>query len=123
MAIKSYLLSAITAIALTQCTYHNEDDYFKDNPDICYTDNVTFGDDVFPVMQQSCISCHNNNNASGGIDLSDYENVKKQAEQGSLLGSIKHEETFSPMPKFSDKLPDCTISKIEAWIEQGTKNN
>lgn len=113
----------VTATLMWQCTYHNEDDYFKDNPDICYTDNMSFSTHVQPVIQSNCISCHNNSNTSGGINLSTYENVKTTVESGRLLGAIRHDQGFSPMPQMAAKLPDCTISQIEAWIDQGLKNN
>ncbi len=120
---KSLFWIAILIFAITQCTYHNEEDYFGDNQDNCDTSNVTFTNDVFPVMQINCVSCHNTNNTTAGVNLSDYNNIKRYAESGSLLGTIKHLPGFSPMPPSGPKLDDCTILKIEVWVEQELNNN
>lgn len=124
MIVRALLLIFLSTIFMWQCTYHNEDDYFNDNPDICHTENMSFTENVFPVLESNCISCHNNNNnASGGIILASYEQVKTAAESGRLLGAIRHDTGFSRMPQNENKLPDCTISQIETWIDQGLKNN
>ena len=105
------------------CTYHNEDDYFKDNPDICYTEDVSFSADIFPIMESNCISCHNATDLTAGIDLSDYSKIKSLAETNLLLGVIKHNDGFARMPLNASKLSDCDISKLEVWIEKGFMNN
>jgi len=40
-----------------------------------------------------------------------------------LMGTIKHESGWSPMPKNGNKLSDCKIQKIDRWILDGTPNN
>jgi hypothetical protein len=121
---KHTTITAIVIVLLSvQCTFDNEDDFFDDDKDSCSTENVLFSAQVNPVMEASCISCHNSSNPSGGINLSGYEHVKSAAQSGMLLGSIRHDEGFSKMPQLGNKLPDCTIAQIEAWIAQGMKNN
>jgi hypothetical protein len=48
--------------------------------------------------------------------------VKAQATNGNLMGVINHAAGYSPMPKNSPKMDDCTISKIQAWINNGSPN-
>lgn len=122
---KKFKFFFIVSIVLvfSQCTYDNENDYFKDNLDICYTENRSFNNDVLPVVENNCFSCHNSSNSSGGINLENYENIKFIAESGKLLGTINHDVGYSAMPLNSSKLSDCTINQIEAWIKQGLKNN
>ena len=123
---KDFIFLFIPALALAfalSCTYHNEDDYFKDNPEVCYTDNMSFETDIYPLIESSCLSCHSNSNASGGINIEGYENLKVHAESGIISKVIKHESGVSAMPLYADKWPDCSIAKFDAWVEQGMKNN
>jgi uncharacterized membrane protein len=113
----------IMLVFFSACTWHNEVEYFGSETDTCSTENMSYAVDINPVIQNSCVSCHSSGYASGGINLEGYENVKPYAQSGELIKVIKHEQGVSPMPQNSDKLPDCTINKINAWIEQGIKNN
>ncbi|MBN2264116.1 MAG: hypothetical protein JW735_14450 [Prolixibacteraceae bacterium] len=115
------ILVLLALIGFLSCTSHNEEEYFSNNN--CSTENISFSETVFPLIENSCLSCHNSNNSSGGINLSNFESIKSSAQSGQLLGSIKHTAGYSPMPQFGEKLSDCTIAQVEAWIEQGMKNN
>lgn len=105
------------------CTYHNEEEYFADSNDTCNTNNMSFQTDIQPILQTNCVSCHNNGFASGGINLEGYANVKPHAQSGLLSNVINHVNGVPAMPQNADKLSDCTISKVDAWIEQGIKDN
>ncbi|MBU3928662.1 MAG: hypothetical protein KKB74_12720 [Bacteroidetes bacterium] len=48
-----------------------------------------------------------------------YEGVNN----GSLMGAIRHESGWSPMPKNTNQLDDCTIRKLEIWVANDTPNN
>jgi len=120
--LKIFLFS-IMLVFFTSCTWHNEVEYFGDVTDSCSTANMSFAVDVNPIMQNSCISCHSSGYASGGVNLEGYDNIKPYAQSGELMKVIMHKPGVSPMPQNSDKLPDCTINKINAWVEQGIKNN
>ncbi len=117
------LLISIILILFSGCTWHNEVEYFGSETDSCSTENMSFTANVNPIIQNSCISCHSSGYASGGVNLEGYENIKPYAQSGELMKVIKHESGVSPMPQNSDKLPECTINKINAWVEQGIKNN
>jgi len=107
----------------TSCTYHNEVDYFAGTTDTCNTSNMSFQTDIQPILQASCVSCHNSGSASGGVNLDGYENAKPYAQSGKLSNVINHKFGVTPMPMNADKLSDCTINKVDAWIDQGFKDN
>ena len=86
-------------------------------------DNVEFSTKVAPIIQSNCFSCHNNNVSEGNIVLEGYDNVKKIASKGKLLGVISHAPGFVPMPKDGNKLDDCSIEIIKTWIDNGMPNN
>ena len=89
----------------------------------CDTTNVTFSGSVFPIVETYCLSCHNGNSPGGGIYLRNYNDLVAVANNGKLMGSIRHDQGYSPMPKNGNKLSDCQISTFNIWIKNGTPNN
>lgn len=84
---------------------------------------VTYSNHVKTILDDNCNSCHATGVAYGSVTLDTYGGVKSAAQSGHLLGAIKHETTYSPMPKNGNKLSDCKIGQIEKWINAGTLNN
>jgi cytochrome c5 len=125
---KIFLFSSFLVIfvVLFSCKKENEEDLLNNgsnNGGVCNTENMSYKDDIAPIMSASCNACHSNQNASGGVRTNSFSNLQPIIENGSLLGSIKHEQGFSNMPQGQSKLPQCSIDKIEAWINQGAKDN
>jgi len=89
----------------------------------CDTTNVTFSGNVFPIVETYCLSCHNGNSPGGGIYLRNYSDLVAVANNGKLMGSIRHDQGYSPMPKNGNKLSDCQIATFNIWIKNGTPNN
>ena len=123
----SFLIFSLLAIAFQGCYYDNEEQLYPSTAN-CETDDMSFANDVWPVINASCKGCHSGATPTGGIPLENYSDVATQAQvaagnYGSLYGAINHASGNSPMPKNSDQLPDCTISKIKAWIDQGMPDN
>jgi mono/diheme cytochrome c family protein len=121
--INNLILFFMVILLFGSCTWHNEEEYFADTTDSCSTANMSFQTDIQPLLQTSCVSCHNSGFASGGINLDGYDNIKSIAQSGLLSKVINHESGVVAMPMNADKLTECTIKKIDAWIEQGAKNN
>jgi len=120
------LLKALMVVGmivfLSSCYYDKEDDLY---PQVaaCDTTNVTFANNVFPVINSNCTACHSGAAPSGNIRLENYNHISTAANNGSLLGVIRHEPGWSPMPKGGGKLNDCNIAEIETWVNQGAPNN
>ena len=89
----------------------------------CDTTNVTFKGSVFPIVQTYCLGCHSGNTPGGGIYLRNYNDLVAVAKNGKLMGSIRHDPGYSPMPKNGNKLSDCQIAIFNIWIKNGTPNN
>lgn len=89
---------------------------------ICNNTNYTYSADVKSIIDNNCAkSCHSAGNHAGGINLSDHENVKTEAQKARFMMSLKHEGTYAPMPKKSPKLSDSTLNILSCWIENGCK--
>ena len=84
--------------------------------------NVSYTNDVKPILERECVSCHSPSGNVSYIPLHTYENVVSFV-PNPLLGTIKHEPGFSKMPLGREKLPQEEIDLIEVWINEGALNN
>ena len=115
-----YLLF-LTTILLTifgSCYYDNEEDLYPELEQECDTVNVNFIGTVEPMLAANCLACHSNANAAtfgNNLAIEDYQDVVNL--QQAILGAIKHEPPYSPMPKNGNKLNNCLIRQFEIWIE------
>lgn len=116
-ALSLLIFSGIIVFTLISC---ERDEYIIATPikigNDCDTTNVSFSKTVLPFIQQ-CKPCHNNSDHYGGINLEGYDNIKSVAKNGQLVGSLRS----SMSGYFSGS--DCDYVKIQAWINQGSKNN
>ena len=89
----------------------------------CDTTNVTFSANVWPVMETNCMGCHSGGSPSGGVSITNYNQLVTLANDGRLLGTIKQLNGYAAMPPNGSKLSDCYIATIEIWINNGTPND
>lgn len=89
----------------------------------CDTTAVTFAKIVEPIIKNSCAGCHGEESPRAGISLTNYEQIKLQADSGALLGTINHQNGYVAMPFQQPKLDACKIDQIRIWIENGALNN
>ena len=86
-----------------------------------------FQDDVLPLFEQSCNSCHNPDKAKGGLDLTSMSALLAGGSSGDVV--VPGEGTNSYlykliariekpyMPREKDKLPQAEIDLIRKWIQ------
>ena len=114
-------LLLVFTLGLSACYYDVEEEIYPEKE--CDTDSVSYQADIVPVLMDNCFVCHSAQARQGGIILEGYDQVKEKVNSGQLLGAIRHDPGFSPMPQGGAKLPECTIQKIESWIADGAPNN
>jgi len=120
----NYIFVFASAVLLSGCYYDIAEKLYPNNGTAnCDTTVVTFSMSVNGILQQNCISCHNNSLTSGNVNLEGYTKVKTYADNGKLIGVISHSSGFLPMPQGGNKLGDCEIATIQKWIANGTPNN
>lgn len=93
------------------------------NPADCDTINVTFSGTIWPIIQGRCYGCHSGSSPSGGVSLQNHQDIAMVAVSGRLLGAVKHQPGYAPMPPSGPQLTNCQINQIKKWIENGTPNN
>lgn len=89
----------------------------------CDSVNITFSQHVSPILSVNCVGCHSGGSPGGGIDLSNYTNIKAQVDNGKLIGSIEARTGFVAMPPGGNSLNSCNIAQINIWVADGAPNN
>lgn len=118
--LKTLVIIAMISL-LYSCYYDVEEEIY---PTIeCAVDDVRYSEHVLPIIQNNCYSCHDANSNFGGVTLEHFDQLKRYVDNGKLLGVMKHQPGFSPMPKNAAQLVKCDIEKIEAWVNAGANDN
>ncbi len=92
---------------------------------------VTYEDDVKPIFQQHCLTCHSAAQMTAGLNLESYPGILKGGGAGevvkpgrsasSLLYEVVAQETdgVPRMPFGQAKISDKEIALIRDWIDEG----
>ena len=104
----------ITIVFFHSCTNNSKQALLGN---ICDTTETKFSANINTVITAKCVSCHNNSSQSGGINLEGYDQVKNNTE--GIIRTMKN----GTMPKSGERIDDCTITKIQTWVNRGSQNN
>ncbi len=124
-AINTILAIFIVSVTLTSCFYDKADVVYPTTALSCDTVNVTYTNQIVSIVNAQCNYCHGAaaNSIGGGIYLNTYAALKPYVNNGSFLNSILQNGKASAMPKNGAKLDNCSILKIQSWINKGALNN
>ncbi len=94
----------------------------------CDTDNVTYTNTVKSIIDNAgCAgtgTCHGSHQLDD-FSLATFDDVINYKFLDRMVGALRWENGFQQMPRDSmtnvgrEMLPDCDVSKIEAWIAAG----
>lgn len=98
---------------------------------------VSFADDIQPILQIRCESCHvpgGDGYEKSGLDLRTHEGLMKgtkfgamvipgEPEMSNLMVLLDGKAKGIQMPHGKRKLSTCDRDMIRLWIRQGAKNN
>jgi hypothetical protein len=87
----------------------------------CDTTSYSFTDDVLPIFNSNCLSCHAGNNTSTTLALTDYSEIYESILNGNSMSRI-NSDSSDIMPT-SGKMDECKIRIIERWIENGAQDD
>ena len=93
-----------------------------------HADEGQFRDKVAPILQQHCLSCHNDSDHKGDFSLEtaatafqdDYVEAGDSA-SSHLIEVITPVDGKAKMPKNADPLSAAEIAAIREWIDDGAK--
>ena len=96
---------------------------------IASPEKPNFQDDVMPIFEQSCNSCHNPDKAKGGLDLTSVNAILAGGSSGVVALSEEPEQSLlyllparlqEPfMPPRGDKIESSQLLILKNWISQG----
>jgi hypothetical protein len=84
----------------------------------CDSSHVTYDSAIVIITQSWCTTCHGDSNPAYGLSLTTYDKVKASVNGGRLMGAIRQENGFFPMPK-GGQLSPCDIAIFQKWINLG----
>lgn len=86
---------------------------------------ATYAAVISPLFDAHCRECHGASvykTLGGGNDYSTYQGIKSQS-ANLILGCVRHDPGYDPMPKSGAQLSTCDIAHLQAWIDAGQLNN
>lgn len=127
------ILLATASLLLSGC-FNNVEDVTGE-----VQSNVSFADDIQPIFNARCVSCHGDSLTNGGLNLTSYQSatsgsgarygddfiVPGNASESGLVDSIEPnpDSGVSRMPQGGPFLSGTQIELIKAWINEGALNN
>ena len=97
---------------------------------LCGSEPVDFQRDVGPILQQRCLSCHNDRDHRGGLSLQSAEMAGRGGESGTVIEPGDAESSYlldavipsggmAEMPKGEAPLGVAEVETIRRWIASG----
>src|SRR5262249_50074616 len=95
--------------------------------------DVGFNKDIKPILEGTCLRCHNPEKAKGKLRMNTRENFMKGSENGPVIVAGKPGESplcklVNPPKSSEDRMPPeggplatAQVETIEKWIKEGTK--
>ena len=94
------------------------------------TSNVSFTNDVLPILQSRCVNCHGGERVEEGLSVKSYADLMTGSKNGSVItagdagNSLLVDLVASQkMPKRGPKLTPNQIQLITDWVNQGAQDN
>ena len=106
-------------LGLSGCTY--DDLETLGTPVDCDVFDVSYGQDILPLITDNCQGCHSGGTPSAGIAFEEHADIALFAE--SMLDRMDREPGDDLLMPQSGKLDSCSIVRFSAWIDAGKPNN
>lgn len=83
------------------------------------SDTISFSQDILPMFQSYCVSCHDDGNSTG-YTLNNHSNISSNSSQA--IGAMRA-DGYQLMPQGGPAMPDSLIKMYSCWIQNGKKDN
>lgn len=108
-------IAFIISAGSSGCVNHSEEELYGLE---CDTTNLTYSKIKY-IFENNCYRCHNETTNYHSIIVSSYDKLKAAVNTGKLQPAINHTGEFKMPKDRTEKLDDCLIAMIEAWINGG----
>lgn len=111
-----FLISVAFFLLLSACSYNELS--------LCDNEIPSYEECIKPIFTQYCVSCHNQQQQSGGLILETYDEISTMVVAGNVIDRISRDETDPLfMPLGFPKLKKSEIQLIVNWNANGAPNN
>ncbi|WP_213522875.1 hypothetical protein [Nonlabens sp.] len=117
---KYTFFSIFAALTLASCSNTSPDDLVDDTP---ITTTIKYTTDIFPIVESQCLSCHNDNSASGNNSYSSYTQFRNATENGNVIDRITRSVGDPLLMPQGGQLPQNSIDIILQWQLDGYLEN
>ncbi|KGO89490.1 hypothetical protein [Flavobacterium suncheonense] len=105
-----------SGFVLSSCTSDSESDLY----DGTLQENITYTNDIKPIITENCIMCHSQPPQNGApMPLTTYTFVKDAVEHRGLLDRVSSTDPNFWMPFMGERLPQSKIDMLIAWENAG----
>lgn len=112
-----FSFAILTVFAPTACYYDNEAEQY--GATTCDTTAISFSQDVQPIINASCVSCHAPGGEQETTPFTTYDEIKLYT-SGAIVERITGVGGIMPP---SGAISSCNQLKIQAWVNAGAPNN
>ena len=112
-----HTLALLALLILTSCSNESTSDLI----DVPLVENVTYTNNVKPIIDANCLGCHGNPTTNyAPMSLNTYETVKEFVQNDKIIDRISRSQGQSGMmPLGGTRLPQPVIDLIIQWKQQG----
>ena len=134
MKISKLIFLSLLTLCIASCSYDSEDDLTEVTQGSNSGGNGGTGgggtgvnstnyiDDIKPIMESSCISCHASPPVNGApFALVTFEQVSQRANR--ILSTMSAQSGAPGAMPPSGRLPQATIDLVQQWISNGKPEN
>lgn len=119
LAFETLTAAIIAAVLLPSgCYYDNEVEQY--GVTICDTVAMSYSQDIQPIIQSNCLSCHAPGGEQESTPFTNYTEIKPYSDANNILARIKGVGGIMPP---TGAISTCNQLKIEAWINAGAQDN
>jgi hypothetical protein len=107
----------LTVLFLSSCSNESTSDLI----DVPNGEDITYTDDIKPIIEANCIGCHTQPPINGApMALNSYEDVKTYVENNKIIDRISRDQGApGMMPLGGTRLPNEVINLFTLWKQQG----
>jgi hypothetical protein len=94
------------------------------------TTEVSFANDVMPILESRCIRCHGGERVEGELILKSYAEIMAGGESGPVVvagdasaSSLVELSASGEMPKRGPKLTPAQVQTLTDWVNQGAQDS
>ena len=116
------LLSGVVfVLIIASCQKDNKENLFGISTS-CDSSIATYSGEISPICINSCAvtGCHLGSTPAAGLDLSDYDDVARVANNDKLMNRLQG--ISGPVMPPGGPLPDCDIESFLEWVDSGAPN-